>query len=201
MKRDGMTIMELLVGLMVTGLALSAGYAAFASIVDHRERAAGKSDVVARSSAIRATLESWLSGARVSGESGGPQFHGLDGVHEGTPDDELWFVTTAPTPLGTRETIVRLYIDRDEQTAEKGLSAAFLELRGPTSRRIEIDPRVAGLQARYLSSVLGEPRWLPSWISTTLLPDALELTLTAGPEDSLPRLLNRPLLITLGNAR
>jgi hypothetical protein len=49
--------------------------------------------------------------------------------------------------------------------------------------------------------VLGGPRWLPSWISTTALPDGLRLELSPAPGDSLPALLRLPLLVPLGNAR
>lgn len=201
MTRRGMTLMELVVGLTVTGIALSAGYAAFASVVDHRTRAAEAAHAATTEYAIRATLESWLAGARVGVEPGGPQFRGLDGVHEGYADDELWFVTTAETGLDVRETVVRLYVDREEETPEAGLTAELGERRGLARRRIEIDRGVIGLNAEYLSGVLGEPRWLPSWISSTVLPDGVRLELRTGQADTLPPLLRRPLVVPLGNTR
>lgn len=201
MNRSGLTLVELVVALVVTGAALSAGYGAFSSIVDNRTRVAEASDEVSRTSAIRTAMISWLEGARVTVEQGGPQFRGLDGVYQHLDDDELWFLTTSDTPLGRGESIVRLYVDRDHDTPEEGLTAVIAEWRGVNSMRIMIDSTVQSLDVRYSSGLLGERQWLPSWISTTVLPKAVELTLRSATEASLPALLDLPILVPLRGGR
>lgn len=197
-SEQGMTLMELVVGLVITGLVVTTGYAAFASVVDHRQRADEATAALARAATVRHTLTSWLAGARLSAEAMSLEFRGLDGVHEGWPDDELVFLTTSPTPLGVSHTLVRLYIDREDETPERGLAAELVEWRGAQTLRLEIDPHVAGLDLRFVTGLRGERRWLPSWISTTLLPAGIEMTLIPEPESELAPLLRLPILVSLG---
>jgi len=201
MNRAGLTLIELVVALTITGLAMAAGYGAFGAIVDHRRRVEEASVAVARAAAERGMLESWLAGAHLTVEEGGPAFRGLDGVSGDSADDELTVHTTAPTPLGTGETIVRVYVDRDGRTPERGLTAALLEWRGTAAERLEIDPRVTGLQIRYRSSLLAGAAWLPSWVSSSLLPAGAELTLTGDGPDTLPALLRLPIVVPLAGGR
>jgi hypothetical protein len=193
--------MELLVGLTVAGVALAGGYAAFASIVDHRERTTEQSEALTRDSEKRAALEDWLSGARVGVEPGGPPFSGFDGTYEGGADDELRFLTTARTPLDTRETLISFFVDRDDETEERGLVAVFTELRGTQREVWVIDPRVTEFDVAYLSGSLAGPLWMQSWISTTVLPQGIRISLQGEREDPLPPLLQRPILVPLGNTR
>jgi len=194
---SGMTLLELVIGITVTGLALSAGFGALAMLGDRRARLDATMDEVAHAATVRADLTRWLGGAHLLAEEGGPNFRGLDGEWEQQfPDDELTFLTTAPAPLGTGETVVRIYVDRDSGTVERGLTAAFMTWRGSAVTRLELDPRVAGLDARYLSGVTGRPAWLSSWISTTLLPAGIELRLTSARQDTLPPLLRLPIHVS-----
>lgn len=200
-SRAGMTLLELVVGLTVAGLVLAAGYDAFSSMVDHSERAAEAADAEVRAAAKREALFSWLAGARLTVEEAGPPFRGLDGVFEDRPDDQLTFLTTGTTPLDVRHTIVRLYVDRDEETPERGLTADFAEWRGPGTTRVEIEPRVVGLNFRYQTSIRPDNRWLPSWISSSVMPLGVEMTLTTAPEDTLPPLLAQPIVVAFESAR
>ncbi|HYT05181.1 MAG TPA: prepilin-type N-terminal cleavage/methylation domain-containing protein [Gemmatimonadales bacterium] len=201
MNRAGLTLIELMVALAITGLAMAAGYGAFGSIVDHRRRVEDASAAIASAAAERGTLISWLAGAHLTVEEGGPAFRGLDGVSGDSADDELTILTTAATPIGAGETIVRLYVDRDERTPERGLTAALAEWRGTATKRWEIDPRVTGLQIRYRSSLLSGAAWLPSWISTTVLPAGVEVTLAGEGVDTLPALLRLPIVVPLAGGR
>ena len=63
---------------------------------------------------------------------------------------------------------------------------------------VEMDPRVTGLALRYFSEPLGHRGWLPSWISRSLLPSGIEVSLTG---DSLPPLLVLPMLVAVGSNR
>jgi hypothetical protein len=191
------TLLELVVGLTVTGLTVSAGYAAFGSMMDHRSAAQEQVDRVTRAADARRTVVGWLEGARLTVDQNGPQFRGLDGVYQGVPDDDLSFLTASPGATRSGEAVVRLFIDRDSLTPEQGLTA---ELSG-SAGRIEIEPRAAGLDFRYSTSALGKIEWLPSWISSTVLPLAVELTLQPRDGDTLPPLLRLPVIVPLGNGR
>jgi len=191
-SRAGMTLLELVVGLTITGLALSAGFGALAALGDRRQRMDVTMDAAAHAALVRAELVSWLGGAHLLAEEGGPSFRGLDGVRDRLPDDGISFLTTAPTPLGTGETVVRLFVDHDSATPQRGLTAEFLEWRGSSVSRLQLEPEVVALDVRYLSGVMGRPAWLSSWISTTLLPAGAELTLLAAEGDTLPALLRLP---------
>ena len=198
--RAGMTLLELLVGLTITGLVLAAGYAALASVADHRRRASEAAEEVARAAAVRRTLTAWLAGARLEPFQGGPEFRGVDGTDGAHDDDELSFLTAVPIGARAYPTI-RLYVDRDEKTPERGLVAEVGEWRRPESERVVLMPEATGLEVRYLSGISAERVWLPSWISGTVLPRALELRVAATGADTLPPLLRLPVTIALGDAR
>ena len=201
MTARGMTLLELIVGLTVTGMAASAGVAALATLGDRRHQADDAVATIARTAGQREEIASWIAGARLVAEEGGPQFRGLDGVQGRVPRDEIAFLTTSATPLGSGETIVRLYVDRDTTTPEQGLIATFEEWRGGRTARVQLDPSVAGMDVRYLSGVLGGRKWLPSWISSTVVPVAVEVRLLAAANDSLQPLLRLPIVVPLRGGR
>jgi prepilin-type N-terminal cleavage/methylation domain-containing protein len=197
MSRRGLTLVELLVALTITGMMMTAGYGALSTMVDHRERVMTVTDAVSSAAAKRRMLIGWLRGARLTIE-GDATFEGLHGVDGEQPDDALTFVTNAPTPLGTGETLVRLFIDRDDKTAERGLSVALSDRKGGSVRRIEIDPHATALEIRYLSALFGSRAWLESWVSTTVLPSAVRLIVSSQQPDSLPALLRPAIVVPLG---
>jgi len=199
MTRRGMTLLELVVGLTVTGLVIAAAFAALGVLQDRAAQAVGVMNTATRDANERAQIAEWLAGARLTVEEGGPAFKGLDGVRDGVPDDEVSFLTTAPTPLGTGETLVRLYVDRDSATPEQGLTAVFAEWRGTAIRRVELDRSIGGLDIRYLSTITGQHAWLPSWVSFTILPVGVELRFLPQPRDTLASLLSLPLRVPLRN--
>jgi len=200
MSRGGMTLLELLAGLTVAGMALASGYAVFASLADHERRSRQLVDVDTRVAVQRQLLLDWLLGARLDVNDPRVQFRGLDGIRDDQPDDEITFLTTAPT-LGATETVVRLYVDRDTLTVERGLVAEVGRPAFGPVRRIQLEPSVAGLDVRYLTRMLGKSEWLPSWISSTVMPAAVELTFSPAPGDTLPALLRLPLSAPVGTAR
>lgn len=192
-----MTLLELIVGLTITGMAITAGYGALATLITNGDRAGEALDSTLRVAGERRQLNQWLAGARLLIE-GGPTFRGLDGTDEHRPSDDLSFLTTAPTPLGIGNTVVRLYVDRDTLTPERGLVAEFSRWPAPASRRMEIDSRVDGLDCHYFTRMLNQAEWLPSWISNTILPAAVEVRLSPVGNDSLPALLALPLVVAMG---
>jgi prepilin-type N-terminal cleavage/methylation domain-containing protein len=212
-RTRGMTLLEVVVALTITGLAVTAGYAALASVMDQRDRADHALDGALRVANERRTLRTWLAGARLSIEAGSPDFNGLDGTYDGRTlratlsngrtvgpqaDDALRFLTSAATPLAPDGTMIRLYVDRDTLTPVRGLAAELRDWRTNRGQVVELDSTVSGLDLRYYSIPLGDRGWLPSWVSRTLLPSGIELTLTG---DSLPPLLALPMLVAVGATR
>jgi len=192
-----MTLLELVVGLTVTGLVLTAGFGALGVLGDRRQAVERAATAEARVAAERQALVDWLASAQLVADEGGLEFRGLDGVRDGMPDDQITLLTTALTPLGQGDFLIRLYVDRDSATPEHGLTAAFAEWRGTAMARVEIDPHVAGLDLRYRSAPLGRQDRFPSWVSSTLLPAGVEIRLSPAPGDSLPPLLRLPILVPL----
>ncbi len=118
------------------------------------------------------------------------------------PSDELNFPTTASTPLGVGTTIVRLFIDRDEQTPERGLVAELTQRFSDEPRVVELVPEAGALQIEYLTAIQGSVGdWIPTWVNDDRLPKAIRLALAATAPDTLPALLRYPILVTLETTR
>jgi len=193
----GFTLIELIVSLTITGAVLSAGFAAFRTVLDRRDVAAAMLDEIARAAGERELLRSWIEAARLP-HQGEPAFAGLDALSGKLPDDNLTLLTAATAELDGVEAIVRLGVDRDERTPERGLVARLTSWPAGERRTVEIDRRVTGLELRYCSLPLGDRGWLPSWVSSTILPSGVELRLIG---DSLPPLLRLPLLVPVGGVQ
>ena len=81
---SGMTLLELVVGLTVTGVALSAGFGALSLIGERRAQALLAVNAVAGAAAQREALTSWIAGARLMPDETRIQFRGLERrVHYG----------------------------------------------------------------------------------------------------------------------
>ena len=197
--RRGLTLIELLIALTVTGLVIGFGYAALSFMLDHRARVMVSSEEVVSAAAKRRMLVGWLRGARLPIE-GDTTFQGLQGVDGHRPDDELTFVTGAPTPLGSAETVVRIFVDRDHKTPERGLIATFMDRNVGRVRHIEVAPDATGLEIGYLSRVTANESWRASWTSTPNLPAAVRLTVSTELPDGLPLLLRPPIVVALWRA-
>jgi len=201
MKRAGVTLIELVVGLTIASVALGAAYAGLATALDQRESATDAVAADLEAVAIREAIRTWLEGARVPGESSTPLFSGADATYEGLDDDRLSFVTSASTPLGSGLTNVALYIDRDPDTPEDGLVAALSQWMGSASQRIGLIPGATSLEVRFRSDVLTGRRWHPSWISTSVMPAGVELTIAGAGSGALHPILGYPIRVALVGGR
>jgi len=202
--RTGMTLIELIVALTITGVALGSGYSAYATLADRRILADHQADAIARTAAIRSTLALWIAGARLTVEEDDIVFRSVGATRRsltrGLPDDDLTFFTSARTQVGNHGTIVHLFVNHDS-AGEHGLIAELSERAGERHTRIQIDSSVAGLAVELLSNVLGTQSWLPSWVSSTILPAGARVTLLPRPGDSLLPLLRLPITVALENGR
>lgn len=200
MIRRGLTILELAVGLTVTALAAAIGGASLATLADHRSRERHAAAALARDAAVRRTIVSWLEGAYVADEPG-PAFELVDHTHRGRPDDELRLLTSARTPLGDGGVAVRLHVDRDEATPERGLVAELTDWQRGRVRRVELDSSVVSLDARCFTRLLGRPEWMRSWVSAVVLPAGIDLRLAAATTEGLAPLLRLPITVAVEGGR
>lgn len=200
MNRSGMTLLELIVALAITGLAVSAGYGAFATLADRKDAAGVAAERALRDASARASLSTWLAAARLTIREDEVEFRAIDGLtREKLADDDLTFFTTATTPIAVGGSIVRLFVDRSDSTVERGLIAELREWNGMRSTLVELVPAASGLDTRLLTGVFGSRQWVDSWVSTSVLPAGARLTITGA--DSLPAIWRLPLTVSLEGGR
>lgn len=195
--RRGLTLIEVMVALAISGIAISAGYTALGTLIDRRGAVDDLTADVTRAWTVRNTLASWVGEARANAPGA---FRALDARHGDIPDDDFTFVTTARTPLGDGETAIRLRVARDSAGEPLGLVADLAEWRGTRRMTVVVDSAVAGLDVRFRSGFVRRGEWLTSWISSTLLPNAVEIRLVPPASDALHALLREPVLVVLGGA-
>lgn len=199
-SRRGFTLIELTVAVVLAGAVVAIAYGAVAFVSDQHESTSTRADEVARHAAARRQLARWLAGARVLPQGEGPAFQGVDGAAEAGDDDQVSFLLSGSTSVDRRYTVVRLYVDRDPGSTEQGLVAELRSWRGEGRESIVVEPGVRTLDARYLVGRGDERRWLRSWISSSLLPRAVELRFGGHP-DSVPELYRIPLTVALSESR
>jgi hypothetical protein len=193
--------MEVLIGLTVAALALTAGFATLGFITDTDEPVDVASAKALRGATTRNLLTEWLGEARFQVGRRGTSFQGLDDEVYGTETDEIIFPTTASTPLGVGTSVVRLFIDDDNGTAERGLVAELTELPTDEPRYVELVPEAGSLELQYLLPIEGTTgEWVDGWISNRL-PRAIRVVIGPSRGDTLPPLLRFPLLVPLETTR
>jgi prepilin-type N-terminal cleavage/methylation domain-containing protein len=193
----GFTLIEVMVALAVGGIVVSAGMAALATVQDRSEHALIATTGAIEAAATRATVVDWLSGAFYSVREQGIRFEGLDADEFGWEWDEVVFPSRARTPLRTAVTTIRLFLDTDPETPERGLVAELTGLVGSEPLRMELIPGATGISVRYLPYGDGPVEWSVSWVNQSQLPRAVELTLMDDPEYPLPPLLKMPIRVAM----
>jgi len=192
---EGFTLIEVLVGLAVGAIVLMAGMAALATVHDRAEHARQANVAALEAAAMRATLVDWLSATQNVSQELGVRFEGQSAAETERVWDELTFPTRARTPLRAPMTAVRLYIDDDPMTPERGLVAELVGRLGDEPVRLELVPQALGLQIRYLPHADPPVEWSQGWVGQGQLPRAVEVILIDSPEDPLPPLLRLPLRV------
>ena len=175
--RAGMTLLEVIVALTIAGSALASGAAVLGFLTDQQARSG--TQAVATASAVRGTMRDWISEARLATE-GDAEFRGRPGhggAARGADDsDELSFVTSAPTEVSASGTIVRVYVASADGATGRGLMAELRPWRhagAPVT--VPLAPDAVGMRVRYLAGMSGRRSWIDSWVTTSVLPAALEL--------------------------
>lgn len=205
MIRRGMTVLELLVALTVTGLAASIGAATLALLTDRRVPLLETSSAAENAAAARRTMIDWIEGAHAAPSpfSGNAPavFQLLDRTMQGQARDELLFTTSASTPLGTGDALVRLYVAVDERATRHGLMAELSEHPGGTVVHVQLDSTVTELDVRCLTDLVGTRRWVPSFLSSQVVPRGVELRLRSSRPEALHPLLRLPIRVVVEGGR
>lgn len=213
--RAGVTLMELIVALTVTGFMAAIGTATFGSIIDNRRIIREATSETERAAALRETLRAWLLPASIQVQIGGVprgsrqsnQRNVASIATTRTPNgaetvvpaavtgDELIFTTTAPNPANAPNARMRVFIDADEETPEQGLTLEYQVNQQSPLQRKQLDSTVTGLVIEYLDR--RTRRWVSATDATALQPMALRLTLTAA-EGTIPQtLMSLPIVTTI----
>lgn len=213
-----MTLLELVISLVITGMLATVGASTFATIIDRRHAIIQATLATERASTLRATVRDWLLSGNILVQAGGlPQLSGggrspvatLQTVTPGgstssvqsvtaatASGDELDFTTTAPNPANSSEATMRLFIDGDASTLETGLTLEYKASNQSPLLRRELDPSIGTMTVEYLDTQTG--RWFPASQASTITPRAVRVTF--GPADgyALPPLLQLPIVIPMG---
>lgn len=193
----GFTLLELVVALAVSGAALAAGGAAFATLVDRRTQFNDAAMRDERALAARRQLVQWISGAQRGTSTDGP-FVGIGGVRRTTAgevrDDALQFLTRTDGALAR----VQVFIDRSSPRPQ--LVAVRTSRAEPLVRTVLAED-VAGFEVSYLTTAFGHREWRRSWSAGALLPAAVQLVVHPASGATLPAPLRLPITVPLANAQ
>jgi hypothetical protein len=214
--RRAMTLMELVIGLAITGMMAAAGAGAFESIIAHRQMIHDASVSTERAAALRDLIHVWIAAGTIQiPRGGGPRglTRGLGTVtttrgaaNSGmnstavsaaqASGDELSFTTSALNPSLVGSVRIRLYIDADNNTPERGLTMEYQpNLQQPIARRM-LDSTIDTLKVEFLDSRTN--RWLASSEAATITnPVAVRVTLLPGAGDTVPPILSLPMIFPL----
>jgi prepilin-type N-terminal cleavage/methylation domain-containing protein len=215
--RRGMTLMELVIGLAITGMMASAGAVAFGSIIDHRRVIREASVETERSAALRDMVRGWILAGNIQiQQGGGPR--GLNrglGVAAGAglgrggmasmqavsaavaSGDEITFTTSDVNPSFLPNVRIRLYVDADDNTPEKGLTIEYQpNAQQPLVRRM-LDSTIDTLHVEFLDRRTN--RWIQSTQGATIQPMATRLTFASGVA-KLPPILQIPMIFPMAGA-
>ncbi|CAN5426211.1 hypothetical protein BH09GEM1_BH09GEM1_40490 [soil metagenome] len=199
-----MTLLEVVVALTVAGAALATGATVLGFLTDQQSRRGVES--ISAAAAVRGTLRAWVSQSRLTTE-GDAEFRGAIAGWRDTAGADLAFITTARTSVAEAGTRVRIHMQRDS-AGTRGLVAELTPFRARGAPMVvALAPDAAGFEVRYLGSVVTRQQWQSSWISTSVLPAAVELrvrfdsTLTDAADRAAHALLGEPMRIALGGRR
>lgn len=207
--RAGMTLIELVVGVVITGLMAAAGAAAFGTIVDNRRVIVESTAELERASALREMLRNWIGSGTVQVQTQqvrarttrAAQVRG--GAMQNTTQpaitsavstgDELRFTTSALTPAMAPYVNMRLFVDGDAATLEQGLSIEYqVTPQAPLQRR-QLDSSIVRMTVEYLDRTTN--RWVPSADAGAIRMAAVRLTFP-GDSVEVPRLLQLPMVFS-----
>jgi len=213
-RRSGMTLMELVIGLAITGMMAAAGAGAFSSIIDHKRIINSSTISTERAGALREMVKSWIyAGTIQTQQGGGPR--GLTRASSGAGSagslamnstsavsaaqasgDEISFTTTALNPSLLSNVRIRLYIDADANTPETGLTIEYQPSAQLPLVRKMVDSTVDSLHVDYLDQRTN--RWYAASEAATITIKAARISMHSKDSTASP-LLSLPMIFMIGN--
>jgi len=220
--RRGTTVLELVVALLVTSVVATIGARAFEQVIARRAQVLDATSRTERDSALRSLLHEWVDGGALE-----PSFNTVSleqlmrqsraaprALREQMPalrriayseSDALYFTTTVVAASDAPLVRVRLYVDDDPDTAERGLAFEYQRGSDQPSTRVELDPSVSRLRVTYLDATTRQWRTLAQLGSAQALAARVHL---GGDDPSRSRLFALPFtfpitqgaVVTLGPA-
>ena len=216
--RPGMTLIEMMVALVLTGVVASIGAATFSSIIDHRRVIVEGTLETERASALREMLRSWIVPEAIQITTGGAQSArvSIAAARITAPSlnssqlapaitaavstgDELTFTTNALTPTNTSNTRVRLLVDGDPATPELGLTIEYQASTATPLQRMQLDSTIVMMTVEFLDRTTN--RWYAYSEAATIQPIAVRLYFPPVDNYYVPALLQYPLLFVLPSAQ
>ncbi len=222
--RRGMTLMELVVALAITGMMAAMGAATFSSIIDHRRIILSSTGELERASALRDQLRTWLLAGTIQIQTGGvPQGIGRRGTVVAAPTiasgssanssmssstpgsvtsaavasgDEISFTTTAPNPANAPSVRMRLFIDGDASTPETGLTLEYQSSTSAPLMRVQLEPSIGVLKVDFLDQRTNQ--WYESTQAAAISPIAVRISMQPYDGGHLPGILQLPMIFPMG---
>ncbi len=205
-RRAGFTLFEVLVSLLLTGTVAALGAATFGTLLDRRADVLRSSAATERAAAVRALLTEWIADAEVV-QAGGVRlvFEGRAAILRDTgvtearsTGDEVRVLSRAHTPIGSPQVRVRLFVDGDPDTPERGLTVEFAETPTSPIVRRELDATIRALTVEYFDR--DTRRWVPPRDVPAIRAAAVRLRFPALDESAAP-LWHLPLTLPVTDAR
>ncbi len=174
-RSSGFTLLEVVVALVVAGVAVAIGYAGLATVSEASARSRASSQPVIAAAAARSALSAWLSSATLM--EGTHPFRGVHRTDGPTRSDDLTTAISNGGSLRPGPRRLRVWVDTDPLTPERGLVVELAPIGDnglASTDTLEIAPSATGLALRYLILVDGKQRWVDEWVSQSQLPRAVE---------------------------
>lgn len=219
--RAGMTLLELVIALAILAILVAVGGEAFATVIDREKTIRAASTETERAAALRDMLRQWIAQGDVQVQQGGGPRGMAVAVNAGrsaasafrtapggaavaqgvtaaaSTGNELTVVTSAPNPLMAPQARIRIFVDADDNTPERGLTIEYQATTQTPLMRRQLDPNVGDLDIEFFDQRAG--RWLASTEAATggqLV--AVRITMVPADGATLPPLLLQPLTYVFG---
>ena len=209
--RRGVTLVELLVSLLILSMLVTAGNAAITMLIEYRERLETASVDAERASALRDLITSWLAAATTVNTTPTPNT-GLNSSQTPTyingqlsvnpasvSGHDLRFTTAAETPAHAPTTIMRLFVDDDDNTAETGLTLEYQVNAQSPRARVQLDPTIAELYVEFLSTNTND--WVEAPDATGVQARAVRVTLYGREDREVSGIVSLPIIAPLRTAQ
>jgi len=193
-SQDGMTLLEVVVGLTAMSALVAAAYGAMTVVLNQTRTNTVLSEVL-KDTAVRRRLTEWLRHATLAGVDN--DFLLIDGSERDGSADLLRFATAAGPDGAIRQ--VTLEVRRDPGDAVGYLLATVSPVaRVAESEQYTLADSVLSFDAHVRSPLVADEAWLDSWVSSSLLPTAIELSIIR--RSWRPTVLQIPVIVQAGGA-